>query len=732
MNENSINKKNFFYNILDVFEYNVFNDEKMRKYLPYNAYKKFKEITKKGENVDEVLADEIAHGVKEWAISRGVTHYAHWFQPMTGLTAEKHESFLNIERNGIPINRFSGKNLIKSEPDASTFPSGGIRSTFEARGYTLWDTSSPMFIMESQNGGTLCIPSIFLSYNGESLDKKTPLLRSIEALSKSACNLLRYFGEKKDRVFPVIGIEQEYFLIDKEYYYKREDIVFTGRTLFGSNPPKMQQLEDHYFGSIKDRVLNFMQEAEYELYKLGIPAKTRHNEVSPAQFELAPIYEEANIASDHNQLVMEVLKKVALRNNLVVLFHEKPFAKLNGSGKHNNWSLMDSDGENIFEPGNTPIKNIKFLTFLTAIVLAVYKYNDLIRASISSASNDCRLGGYEAPPSIISVFLGKYLSTIVDCLIYSKTFKFTDQDIIDLGIYKIPVITKDNTDRNRTSPFAFTGNKFEFRAVGSSQSVSTPNFVLNSAVSNVLNEFCIKLEKRIGINTEENLKNIDKKSFNETIMEIIIEGLRESKDILFEGDNYSNEWKNEAIKRKLLVVDNTVDALKVFKLEKNINLLVDAKVLTETEIEARYRIKLERYIKTIDLEAETLIHITKTKILPIVFSYENELLDLAKKILSFNKEKLENSKEKDFDDKQLEFFFRYKDLVDNTMKVLENFEKNLEKVREIENEEEKAKRYNDEIKAEMSNLRSLLDELEKLTSKKIWDIPSYYELLYLV
>ncbi|MCX8059188.1 MAG: glutamine synthetase III [Spirochaetes bacterium] len=737
------------YNIIDIYQYNVFNDEKMRKFLPYNAYKRFKEIIKKGEKVDEILADEIAHGVKEWAISRGVTHFAHWFQPMTGLTAEKHESFLNIERDGTPINRFSGKNLIKSEPDASSFPSGGIRSTFEARGYTIWDTSSPMFIMENEKGGTLCIPSIFLSYNGDSLDKKTPLLRSMESLSKSACKILNYFNENPSRVYPVVGIEQEYFLVDKDFYYNREDLVFTGRTLFGKNPPKGQQLEDHYFGSIKERILNFMQEVEFELYKLGIPAKTRHNEVSPAQFEIAPIFEDVNIASDHNQLIMEILKKIAIRNNLIVLLHEKPFKGLNGSGKHNNWSLSDNKGNNLFDPGETPHQNLKFLLFLTSVIVAVYRYNDLLRASISTASNDYRLGGNEAPPSIISIFLGQKLSSIVECLVYSKRFDFTSKDIIDLGISKIPIISKDNTDRNRTSPFAFTGNKFEFRAVGSSQSVATPNFILNAAVSKVLEEFGQKIESKLGkkdIDFTKHIGNgneflIEKENikFNETIMEIIIEGLRESKDILFEGDNYSPEWKEEAKRRKLFVVDNTPDALKAFLYPKNKDLLIKTNVLTEREIDARYNIKMERFIKSVELEAETMIHMIKTKILPVSFKYQKDLFDVIDKL-----QKLEDFSlilklkegDKSVNNKinyeiQFNYFLEYKNLVDNLLYSLEELEKEMDLLKTKENLEEKASICNSKIRNMMDNLRNIVDKLEERTEKDRWPIPTYYDLLYI-
>lgn len=728
------------FNIIDVYQYNVFNDEKMRKFLPYNAYKRFKEVQRSGEKVDEILADEIAHGVKEWALSRGVTHFAHWFQPMTGLTAEKHESFLSIEKDGTPINRFSGKNLIKSEPDASSFPSGGIRSTFEARGYTIWDTSSPMFIMESDNGGTLCIPSIFLSYNGDSLDKKTPLLRSMETLSKNACKLLKLFGEDIHKVYSVIGVEQEYFLIDKNYYYKREDLVFVGRTLFGMNPPKGQQLEDHYFGSIKDRILNFMQEVEYELYKLGIPAKTRHNEVSPAQFELAPIYEDANIANDHNQLIMEILKKVALRNNLVVLLHEKPFKGLNGSGKHNNWSLMDNKGNNLFEPGDTPYENLKFLIFLSSVIVGVYRYNDLLRASISTASNDYRLGGNEAPPAIISIFLGKTLSSIIECLINSKKYDFTQKDIIDLGLSKIPVISKDNTDRNRTSPLAFTGNKFEFRAVGSSQSVSTPNFVINAIIAKILDEFTNKITNKIGSNLEDIYKNNKfgndesySNKFNKAVMETIIEGLRESKDILYEGDNYSKEWHNEAIKRKLFVVDNTPAALKAFTFEKNKELLISTNVFTEREIEARYNIKLERYIKYIELEAETMIHIVKTKVLPVCFNYQNDIFKVIERLNKLNSDYIIKELKDNLNyEIQFKYFLEYKLLVDKLIILIDKFEKKLKDLKEIENIEIKGDKCNSEIKPLMEEIRNVVDKLEEKTDKNKWPIPTYYDLLYLI
>ncbi|MEJ2052451.1 MAG: glutamine synthetase III [Calditrichaceae bacterium] len=513
------------------FESNVFNDKVMRETLPKETYRKLRDTIRKGEKLDLSIANTVAHAMKEWAIGKGVTHFTHWFQPQTGLTAEKHDSFLEYDEGHV-LERFRGSQLVQGEPDASSFPSGGARTTFEARGYTMWDPSSPAFIMDGPSGGILCIPSVFISYTGEALDKKTPLLRSMDAISNSALKVLRLFDNKiAYRVITTIGTEQEYFLIDKAYGNLRPDLQVTGRTLVGAAPPKGQQLDDHYFGSIKERVLSFMQGAEKELYKLGVPAKTRHNEVAPHQFEIAPIFAEANVGSDRNQLIMEMLKKVANRHNLTLLLHEKPFAGVNGSGKHNNWSMSDSDGNNLLDPGETPEENLQFLVFLVAILMAVHKYGDLLRMSIASAANDHRLGANEAPPAIISVFLGERLSQILDDIKDNKPSTRAEDYIIDLGISKLPSIMRDNTDRNRTSPFAFTGQKFEFRAIGSSASVSLANTVLSAAVADSIDILVADIEKELKTN----------KVKNTAILQVLRKYVIETEPIRFEGNNYTRK-----------------------------------------------------------------------------------------------------------------------------------------------------------------------------------------------
>nr|HPI75051.1 glutamine synthetase III [bacterium] len=511
--------------------------------------------------------------------------------------AEKHDAFIEFDEEGTVLERFRGEQLVQGEPDASSFPSGGMRTTFEARGYTMWDPSSPAFIMEGPKGGILCIPSVFISYTGEALDKKTPLLRSMESLSHSALKILRLFGNSKARrVITTIGTEQEYFLIDKAFFALRPDLRITGRTLLGAEPPKGQQLEDHYFGSIKDRVLAFMQDSEIELYKVGVPAKTRHNEVAPHQFEIAPIFAEANVGADRNQLIMEILKKVANRHGLALLLHEKPFAGINGSGKHNNWSMADSEGNNLLEPGSTPEENLQFLVFLTAVLRAVYYYGDLLRAAIASASNDHRLGANEAPPAIMSVFLGDQLTKVLDAIKTGKTVKATAQNIIDLGLTKLPAILRDNTDRNRTSPFAFTGNKFEFRAAGSMASVSLPNTMLNAAVADSLDVLYADLEKEIDKGTD----------FKTAVIAILRKHIKDTEAIRFNGNNYSKEWEQEAARRNLPNVKNTAYALDSLVAPKNIEMLLRQKVFSKIELESRYHTKLEQYIKTIEIECETM------------------------------------------------------------------------------------------------------------------------------
>lgn len=699
------------YNILDVFGINVFNDEAMAKYLPYSAYQKLKKIIKEGGTIDEQLAEEVAHGVKEWAIDKGATHYTHWFQPMTGLTAEKHDSFLSFDSKGKPISRFSGKNLRQGEPDASSFPSGGIRATFEARGYTAWDPTSPIFIVENINGATLCIPTIFLSYTGEALDKKTPLLRSMEAVNKAALRILKLFGnDKVTRVFSTVGPEQEYFLIDKSFYYRRPDLLLTGRTLFGAPSPKGQQMEDHYFGSIRERILAFMQDVEKELFKLGIPAKTRHNEVAPAQFEIAPIFEDSNIATDHNQLVMETLKKTAARYNLALLLHEKPFAGINGSGKHNNWSLSDSEGNNLLDPGKTPHANLQFLTFLVATIKGVYKYADLLRASVATAGNDHRLGANEAPPAIISVYLGEQLTSILEAITSNKKVEYTDEQIIKLGISNLPVISKDTTDRNRTSPFAFTGNKFEFRAVGSSMSIAPANTIINTAVANILDEFATEIE--------ENLKK--GKDLNQAVMSVITEAIKESKPVLFEGNNYSPEWEKEAEKRGLPNYKTTPEALKAWISKKNIEALTKFGILSEREIHSRYHIYLEQYSKLVNIEAETAIMIAKTMILPAVLKYQTEL---AANINSLSSTGVKTSTKS--------LLESYSAKVDEFENLISKLEVALENVQSIEDIEKQAEGYCKKILPAMLELRKVADSLEQETDDKVWPLPKYREMLFI-
>ncbi|MBU1076526.1 MAG: glutamine synthetase III [Spirochaetes bacterium] len=702
--------------VADYYGMNCFNDEAMRKFLPYNAYLKLKKIIKEGENIDGLLAEEVAHGMKEWAISKGASHYTHWFQPLTGLTAEKHDSFLSFSKDGLPINRFSGKNLSQGEPDASSFPSGGLRATFEARGYTAWDPTSPAFLVETSNGATLCIPSVFLSYTGEALDKKTPLLRSMEKLNDVALRMLHLFGNKNvTEVNSTVGPEQEYFLIDKLYFNQRPDLMLTGRTLFGAKPPKGQEMEDHYFGSIRERVLIFMQDVEARLFKLGIPIKTRHNEVAPAQFEIAAIFEGSNVATDHNQLIMETLRKVANRHNLALLLHEKPFAGINGSGKHNNWSLSDSEGSNLLEPGRTPHDNLQFLTFLMATIKAVYKYSDLLRAAIASAGNDHRLGANEAPPAIISVFLGEQLSKILDNLEGNKKTDYSDKDLIDLGISNLPLISKDNTDRNRTSPFAFTGNKFEFRAVGSADSVSPANFIINTIVCSELDDFANKISSNLK-------KGMD---LNKAVLEVIIPVIKETKPIRFEGNNYDPAWEKEAEKRGLPNKKTTPESLKDYLAPKNIEVFTKTKILNEREIEARYQILLEKYSKTINIEAETALSMARTMILPVAIKYQSILSDAVGSL----------SKVKGADPKvvahQVKSMNSYSGLVVDLDKKISTLAVKLKKAVDIKDEVKKADAYCKDVLPATFALREVADSIELQTDDSLWVLPKYQEMLFI-
>ena len=700
------------------FGENTFNDQLMREKLPKDVYKKLKQTIKSGAKLDLSIANSVAHAMKEWAMSKGVDHFTHWFQPQTGLTAEKHDSFFEIESDGQVIERFKGDQLVQGEPDASSFPSGGRRTTFEARGYTMWDPSSPAFIMEGPNGGgILCIPSVFISYTGEALDKKTPLLRSMEAINKSALKVLRLFGNKTaNRVVTTVGTEQEYFLIDKRYYNLRPDLRITGRTLIGAEPPKGQQLEDHYFGSIKERVLAFMQDAEHELYKLGVPAKTRHNEVAPHQYEIAPIFAELNIGADRNQLIMEVLRKVANRHGLALLLHEKPFKGINGSGKHNNWSIADDNGNNLLDPGKTPEENLQFLVFLVAILHAVYKYGDLLRASIASAGNDHRLGANEAPPAIMSVFLGERLTEILDDIKQGKELKKTEEFIIDLGISKLPSIMRDNTDRNRTSPFAFTGNKFEFRAVGSAASISLPNTVLSAAVADSLDQLVAEIEKELNGSTE----------FNATVLKVLQKYIIETEPIRFEGNNYSKEWEEEAAKRGLPNVRKTAHALKAFIDPKNMDMLIRQKVFSKEEIEARYHIHLEQYVKTLDIEVDTLCDLIQTFVLPAALKYQNQLVNNIKNVQSI-------STQIKMDAEPLnETMIMVNKAITELNKRCKTLHETLQKGLAIDDIEEQAVFFADHIPDLLESTREPADQLESILPDDVWPLPKYAEMLFIM
>jgi len=705
MREKNIPVSNYYGE--DTFNFRVIQDK-----LPANLSKKLARIIEEGEKLDEEVANAVAHAMKEWAIGKGATHYCHWFQPMTGNTAEKHDSFLEMMDDGIPIERFSGKQLVQGEPDASSFPSGGIRSTFEARGYTAWDPSSPAFILNSGIGSTLCIPSVFLSYTGDALDKKTPLLRSIKVINESSIRALKLLGNKKvSRVIATLGAEQEYFCIDKDFYYKRQDLLLAGKTVLGAAPPKGQQLEDHYFASIKERMISYMHNAEEELYKLGIPAKTRHNEVAPSQFEIAPIFEEANIAVDHNQLVMEILKSVASRHDLSVLLHEKPFAEINGSGKHLNWSLSDDLGGNMLNPGNSPQDNIQFLMFLIATIRAVFYHADILRASVASSGNDHRLGANEAPPAIISVFLGEQLTGILDDIEQGKITDATNGAIIDLGLNTLPVLSKDNTDRNRTSPFAFTGNKFEFRAVGSSHSISFPATVLNTIVAESLDYLSDKIESKGG-------------DVNKAALEVFKEEISTVKPVLFMGDNYSKEWEKEAEKRGLPNKKATCEALRDLVTDKAIKLFEKYNVLTPVELKSRYNIRMERYIKQLDIEAKTLVEMVSASVIPAAIRYQKELATSLDELFDILGKDAEAGEQK-------ELLATVASLINNILKNVKELKKRLEHAHSIEDEEDSACYFCYEIKTLMEKMREDVDELEGYIDDSIWPLPRFWEMLFI-
>ena len=685
----------------------VFNDNVMKARLPKETYKALKNYIKAGKSLDLDVANVVANAMKDWAIEKGATHFTHWFQPMTGVTAEKHDSFIYPDKDGNIIMEFSGKELIKGEPDASSFPSGGLRATFEARGYTAWDPTSYAFIKD----GTLCIPTAFCSYSGEALDKKTPVLRSMQALNKQALRILKLFGKTNiKKVITTVGPEQEYFLVDKEMYEKRPDLVFCGRTLFGARPPKGQELEDHYFGTITPRVSAYMKELDEELWKLGVLAKTKHNEVAPAQHELAPIFATTNIATDHNQLTMELMKSIANKHGLACLLHEKPFAGVNGSGKHNNWSISTDTGVNLLEPGDTPSENAQFLLFLTSIIKAVDDYQDLLRVSVASAGNDHRLGANEAPPAIVSIFLGDELTEILKSIENDTSYICKEKSPMEIGVRVLPKFFKDTTDRNRTSPFAFTGNKFEFRMLGSAFSIAGANIVLNTIVAEELSQFADILE--------------NSSNFDEDLNTLIKNTIKSHNKIIFNGNNYSNDWVKEAEKRGLLNLKTTPDALPSFVNSKNVELFTKNHVLSETELYSRYEILLDNYSKTIHIEALTMIDLAKKEIIPAILGYQGEIAEIAN-----NKKKLSSSIQCCLEENILN---KISTLGNSLYSKLEDLEKSVLDAKLHTEALDLAKYYRESVFMNMQQLRAVVDELETLVSKKYWTLPSYGELLFSV
>lgn len=696
--------------LMDIFGMDVFDESTMAERLPKKTFAALKKTIENGEDLDPQVAEIVANAMKDWAIERGATHYTHWFQPMTGITAEKHDSFITPAAAGKILMEFSGKELIKGEPDASSFPSGGLRATFEARGYTAWDCTSPAFLREDAAGVTLCIPTAFCSYTGEALDKKTPLLRSMEAISKQAVRILKLFGHNDvTSVSCSVGPEQEYFLVDREKYLKREDLVFTGRTLFGAMPPKGQELDDHYFGSIKERVATFMRELNIELWKLGILAKTQHNEVAPAQHEIAPIYSTANIATDHNQLVMDTMKKVAIRQGLTCLLHEKPFAGVNGSGKHDNWSIVTNTGKNLLDPGKTPHENIQFLLFLSAILSAVDDHADLLRLSASNPGNDHRLGANEAPPAIISIFLGEQLADVLTQLIETGEAKTSKQGgRLRTGVHTLPELKKDATDRNRTSPFAFTGNKFEFRMVGSSMSVAGPNTVLNTIVADALCDMADELEKA--------------EDFDLAVHDLIKRTVTKHQRIVFNGNGYSEEWVEEAERRGLPNIRSMVESIPALISEKAIKLFEKHSVLSEVELRSRAEIEYEAYSKAINIEAKTMIEMAARKYIPAVIQYTTVLANSINSVkaavpgadVSVQEELLE----------------KVSDLLNAANKALTSLKTKVATAAEKEEGEDQALYFRNVVFPAMSVLRTPIDELETLVDKKYWPVPTYGDLLF--
>ncbi|MDY5626754.1 MAG: glutamine synthetase III [Clostridia bacterium] len=691
--------------VSDIFGSYVFNNTVMREKLPKETYKALKKTINDGEPLDIHVANIVANAMKDWAIEKGATHFTHWFQPMTGITAEKHDSFISPTDDAHVIMEFSGKELIKGEPDASSFPSGGIRATFEARGYTAWDPTSYAFIKD----GSLCIPTAFCSYSGEALDKKTPLLRSMELINTQSLRILKLFGdEMSKKVVTTVGAEQEYFLVDKKYFDAREDLKLTGRTLFGAMPPKGQELDDHYFGTIKTRVSEYMKELDTELWKLGVFSKTKHNEVAPAQHELAPVFSTTNIATDHNQLTMEIMKKVAERHNLVCLLHEKPFAGVNGSGKHNNWSLSVKDGPNLLDPGKRPYENKRFLLFLSAVIKAVDDYQDLLRISVASAGNDHRLGANEAPPAIMSIFLGDELTEILESIEAGTDYEQKNKVKLEIGVDVLPNFSKDTTDRNRTSPFAFTGNKFEFRSLGSSFSIADPNIVLNTIVADALEQFANTLEKA--------------KDFDKAVDKLIKETFKKHKRIIFNGNNYSDEWVEEAKKRGLLNLKTSVDAIPHFTDKKNVELFTKHHIFSETELFSRRDILMENYSKVINIEALTMIDMARKDIIPAVSEYT---LALSNALIA-KKNAVKNATFKT----EESLITQLSVLNDECLKYTEKIEKALEKAKSITDINENARFYLEVVFDNMQKLRAAADQAETLTAEKYWPFPTYVKLLF--
>ena len=691
-------------NVPEIFGSLVFGDSVMKRSLPKETYRAFRSLVDAGKPLTLEVANVVAHEMKEWAISKGATHYTHWFQPMTGITAEKHDSFINPIGDGTVIMSFSGKELIKGEPDASSFPNGGLRSTFEARGYTAWDPTCDAFIKD----GTLCIPTAFCSYSGQVLDKKTPLLRSTKALSDQAVRLLKVFGKTTDKVVTTVGPEQEYFLIDKALYLKRKDLIFSGRTLFGAKPPKGQELEDHYFGSIRPRVLAFMADLDEQLWKMGILAKTRHNEVAPAQHELAPIYTLVNVAADHNQLTMEFMRKIADKHGLMCLLHEKPFAGVNGSGKHNNWSISTAEGENLLEPGKNPQENLLFLTILSAVIAAVDDHQDLLRLSVASAGNDHRLGANEAPPAIISMYLGDELTAILESIETGKHYEHIKATAMKLGVDVIPEFMRDTTDRNRTSPFAFTGNKFEFRMLGSTSNISCPNTMINAAVAEKFDEFATRLEKSADLKAD--------------VYALIKESYAKHKRIVFNGNGYSEEWTAEAERRGLLNLKNTPDALVLYTDEKNLKLLAKYGIYTPVEVAARQEILLDNYSKIINIEAQTMIEMANKEIIPACAKFTADLAEgIAKKAALGISALAETDVAK-----------KVSELTDRAYAATKVLEDVVVEAKLIENVAEAAHNYHDKVVVAMQELRAACDAAETIVSKEYWPFPTYSDLLFSV